>query len=316
MVTISVSSEPQYFGNFLRVKVTQFHFFSRPNYYSPLCLLHTTMSPSKPLVNMAPSDTAASMVIRDVVPGITTLSVPFELAGQVKTGGRGTIARLSTGSLAIFCPVCLTPEVRAKVESLGTLRYIVALNIEHHLFLSSWVEAFPTADVICMEGLPEKRAKNEATKGVKFMHVFTSQSKAAMKISAEFDSEFQYEFINSHQNKELVFLHQPTGTLIEADLIFNLPAIEQYSKTVQAADSGFLTKLAVSILHTRGDMIWQKRILWYLSCAKDREGFALSAQRMREWSFDRIIPCHGDVIETGGRAVLDRMTEWFREGKS
>jgi hypothetical protein len=263
---------------------------------------------------MVPFDPAAVMVIRDIVPGITTLSVPFELAGRVKTGGRGTIVRLSTGSLAIFSPVCLTPEVRAKTESLGTLRYIVALNIEHHLFISSWVEAFPGADVICMEGLPEKREKNEATKGVKFTHVFTSQSKTNMKISAEFDSEFQYEFLNSHQNKELVFLHQPTGTLIEADLIFNLPATEQYSKTVKAADSGFLTKLAASILHTRGDIIWQKRILWYLSGAKDRGGFALSVQRMRQWSFDRIIPCHGDVIETGGKAVLDRVTEWFREG--
>ena len=41
-------------------------------------------------------DLAAVMVIRDVVPGITTLSVPLELAGRVKTGGCGTIVRLST----------------------------------------------------------------------------------------------------------------------------------------------------------------------------------------------------------------------------
>lgn len=101
---------------------------------------------------MAPFDLAAVMVIRDVVPGITTLSVPYELAGRVKTSGR-----------ANFSPVCLTLEVRAKIEWLRTLRYIVALNIENHLFISSWVEAFPGVDVICMERLPEKRAKNEAT---------------------------------------------------------------------------------------------------------------------------------------------------------
>jgi Domain of unknown function (DUF4336) len=263
---------------------------------------------------MVPFDPVAIMVIRDVVLGITTLSVPFELAGRAKTGGRGTIVRLSTSSLAIFSPVPLTPEVRAKIDSLGTLRYIGALNIEHHLFISSWVEAYLDADVICMEGLP-KRAKNEATKGVIFAHVFMSQSNASFKFTAEFDSEFQYEFINSHQNKELVFMHKPTGTVIEADLIFNLPATEQYSKTGVAADSGFLTKLAASILHTRGDIIWQKRILWYLSGTKDKEGFALSAKRMHEWNFDRIIPCHGDVIETGGKVMLDRVTEWFREGK-
>jgi hypothetical protein len=62
-------------------------------------------------------------------------------------------------------------------------------------------------------------------------------------------------------------------------------------------------------------MIWQERILWYLSGAKDREGFAPSVKRMHKWSFDGIIPCYGDVIETGGKVVLDRVTEWLREGK-
>ena len=57
----------------------------------------------------------------------------------------------------------------------------------------------------------------------------------------------------------------------------------------------------------------QKRILWYLAGAKDREGFKESAKRMHEWNFDRMIPCHGDVIGTGGKVVLDRVTEWSRE---
>jgi hypothetical protein len=258
---------------------------------------------------------ADTMVIRDVVPGITTLSVPFALPGPVKAGGRGTIVRLSTASLAVFSPVSLTPAVRAKVNSPGALRYIIALNIEHHPFISSWVKAFPDAQVACMKGLPEKREKDEATKGVKFTRIFASQNKSNMKITAEFDAEFEYEYITAHNNKELVFLHKPTGTLIEADLIFNLPATEQYSNCAEDANSGFLTKLTGSILHTRGDMIWQKRILWYFAGAKNREGFAESVKRMHEWNFDRIIPCHGDVIETGVKAVLDRVTEWFREGK-
>ncbi|KAH6665489.1 hypothetical protein B0J14DRAFT_606210 [Halenospora varia] len=260
-------------------------------------------------------DPASTMVIRDVVPGITTLSVPFELAGKVKTGGRGTIVKLSTGSLAVFSPVSLTQEVRAKVEKLGILRYIVALNIEHHLFISSWAGAFPGAEVIGMEGLPEKREKSEATSGVKFTHVFTTQNKTSKKISSEFDTEFGYEYVDSHQNKELVFFHKPTGTLIEADVLFNLPATEQYSRTQDGAKSSVLTKFVVSLLHAEGDVKWQKRILWYLSCSSDREGFGQSAKRILNWDFDRIIPCHGDVIESGGKKVLERLTEWFREGK-
>ncbi|KAH8638112.1 hypothetical protein IG631_05882 [Alternaria alternata] len=41
---------------------------------------------------LVPSDPAAVMVIRDVVPRvITTLSVPFWRFGRIKIGGRGTI---------------------------------------------------------------------------------------------------------------------------------------------------------------------------------------------------------------------------------
>ena len=270
------------------------------------------MSPSSSLPKPGPT---SFMVIREVTPSITTLSVPFTLPGGVKAGGRGTIVRLSTGSLAVFSAVTLTREVQAKVESMGRLRYIVALNIEHHLSISSWAKAFPDADVIGMEGLPEKREKNEGTKGVRFKHVFTVQNKKRMSISAEFDAEFEYEYIDSHQNKELVFMHKSTGTLMAADLIFNLPAIEQYSKSEENPNSGLLTKLSGNLLHTRGDVLWQKRILWYVSCSNNREGFAESAKRIHEWDFERIIPCHGDVIETGGKNIFARTTVWFREGK-
>jgi len=161
--------------------------------------------------------------------------------------------------------------------------------------------------------LPEKREKSEATKGVKFSHVFSSGQQSS--ISAEFDAEFDYEYIHAHQNKEVVFLHKPSATLIEADLIWNLPATEQYSRSPEDPKSGLLTKFTGGILNTKGDMAWQKRNLWYVAGAKDREGFAESCKKIHDWDFDRIVPCHGDVIEVGGKATFDRATEWFREGK-
>lgn len=269
---------------------------------------------SKSAAKLIPSDPAKVMVIRDVTSSITTLSVPFSRFGLVKFGGRGTLVQLKTGSVAVFSPVALTPEVKTKVSSLGTLRYIVATDIEHHIFVSPWAKEYPGAEVIGMEGLPEKREGDEATKGVKFAHVFSASNKKDMRISPEFDDEFDYEFIHSHQNKELVFLHKPTKTMIEADFIFNFPSTEQYSKTGHDATSGLFTKL-FGALNTKGDMVWQKRFLWYVAGGKDRAGFAESVKRMNTWDFDRIIPCHGDVIETGGKSVLQRATAWFVEGK-
>ncbi|EXJ94053.1 hypothetical protein A1O1_02446 [Capronia coronata CBS 617.96] len=273
------------------------------------------MSTPKSSSSLIPPDPAKVMVIRDVTPNITTLSVPFARFGHVKVGGRGTLVKLQTGNVAVFSPVALTPDVKSKVKSLGTIKYIVAPDIEHHIFLTPWAAEYPEAEIIGVEGLPEKRESNSDTKGTKFHHVFSAQNKLDMRISPEFDEEFSYEFIHSHVNKELVFLHKPSRTLIEADVLFNLPATEQYSKTGVDARSGILTKLFAGIMNTKGDMTWQKRFLWYAAGRKDRAGFAESAKRLKQWDYDRIIPCHGDVIETGGKRIMDEATAWFTESK-
>jgi hypothetical protein len=36
--------------------------------------------------------------------------------------------------------------------------------------------------------------------------------------------------VSSHVNDELIAIHHPTGTMLEADILFNLPATEQYSR--------------------------------------------------------------------------------------
>jgi len=271
------------------------------------------MSASKP-TKSAPPDMNDEVVIRDVTPLITTFSFPFTLGGKVKMGARGTLVQLSSGALAMFSPIPLTPKVLEKVRSLGTVNYIIALNIEHHIFLTPWAAQFPSSNIIGMEGLPEKREKAEATKGIKFSHVFSKTN--SMTISPEFDAEFEYEYFYAHRNKEVVFLHKKSGTLICADLVHNLPAKEQYSLSGEDASSGLLTRFARKILNTEGEMVWQRRALWYLIGAGDREGFAGSVKKIHNWAFDKVIPCHGDVIEVGGKAVFDQLTEWFREGKS
>lgn len=268
---------------------------------------------SKSAAKLIPNDPSKVMVIRDLTPQVTTFSVPFARFGHVKVGGRGTLVKLQTGSLAIFSPVALTPEVKAKVAQQGQVKYIVAPDFEHHIFVSPWSKEYPDAQVIGVEGLPEKREKDDATKGVPFAHVFTQGNKRDVKISPEFDAEFDYEYFHSHINKELVFLHRPSRTMIEADLMFNLPATEQYSKTGVDAGAGVLTKLFSSVWNLRGEMTAQRRFLWYMGSGGDRKGFADSVKRISDWEYDRVVPCHGDVVETGGKNVMSHLLAWFKQ---
>ena len=40
------------------------------------------------------------------------------------------LVRLSSGDLAVFSPVALTPEVKATVKELGEVKYIAATDLE------------------------------------------------------------------------------------------------------------------------------------------------------------------------------------------
>ncbi|ERF76004.1 hypothetical protein EPUS_08258 [Endocarpon pusillum Z07020] len=270
---------------------------------------------SKSAAKLIPSDPAKVMVFRDILPNMATISSPFARFGLFKVGGRATIIKLQTGALAVFSPVALTDDVRSKVQSMGNnVKYISAMDIEHHIFITPWAKAYPQAEVIGVEGLPEKREKDPSTKGITFSHVFTQSNNKDMRISEEFDEEFEYEFLHSHPSKELIYYHKPSKTMIQADFIFNLPAYEQYSKSGEGATSGVFTKLFTGLMNTRNDITWQRRFVWYVLSSKDRAGFSESVNKMKRWELQRIVPSHGDVIESEAQSVFDKITRWFPEG--
>jgi len=259
---------------------------------------------------LVPHNPSAVTVIRAVTPNIITLSVPFSRFGRIAVGGRGTVVRMTNGNLAVFSPTALIPEARSTIDSLGgKVLYLVALDVEHHIFLSEWAKAYPAASVMGVEGLPEKRAKNPNIQGPTFAYVWTEADKDTMKVDPDFEKDFDIEFVGAHQNKELVVNYKPDKTLITADLIFHLPPTEQYSRVPEGAAEGLLGKIFSYVFNTRGSALAQKRFLWHVAC-KDRNSFAASMKRINDWDFDRIIPCHGDVMETGGKDVFQKVMAW------
>jgi len=163
--------------------------------------------------------------------------------------------------------------------------------------------------------LPEKRAKQK-NEDVPFSVVFPAKDKHTVKVDPEFDADFDYEYVDSHPNKELVFNYKPDRTLIEADLLFNLPATEQFSKSGEAATSGILTWLFTAINNTQGAALGQKRLVWYgISAGSNRPSFNKSVARIAGWDFDRIVPCHGDVIEENGKSVFQKIMQWNIEAE-
>ncbi|KAK2592278.1 hypothetical protein QQS21_010031 [Conoideocrella luteorostrata] len=268
---------------------------------------------------LIPSNPADLMVIRNVTPNVVTFSVPFSRFGKIKIGGRGTLVKLTSGNLAVFSPVALTEESKAKVAELGgQVAYIIALDFEHHIFISEWAKEYPGAKIIGPEGLPEKRAKQHNDPKIssdEFAIVFKREGKRQVEISEEFDADFEYEYVDGHANKEIVFNYKPEKVLIEADLMFNLPAIEQYSKVPDGQKSGGLAdKLFQGAQSTAGDATWMKRFNWYLA-TKDRVSVSDSLKVIDQWDFTILIPCHGEVIESNAKETFRKVFQWHLQGK-
>lgn len=111
-----------------------------------------------------------------------------------------------------------------------------------------------------------------------------------------------------HTNKEIAFFHKSDRALINADLVFNLPSFEQYSRTGLNPEVGVYAKLAGYFLGTKAGK-GQQRFNWYAT-SKDKSSFSESAKIVAGWDIEKIIPCHGDVIESDGKEVFKRLFAW------
>lgn len=200
----------------------------------------------------------------------------------------------------------------------GNLKYIVALDYEHHIFISEWAKAYPDAKLIGPEGLPEKRYKMKDDKigSEKWAVIFKKDGKRDIKIDPEFDADFEYEYVDGHANLEIVFFYKPDRVLIQADLMFNLPAKEQYSRVqTEEAAPGLMARIFEGAQTPEGaNPRWMKRFNWYLA-TKDRDSMTESLRIIDGWDWDMMIMCHGDVLETGGKDVFRKVFAWHLQGK-
>ncbi|TDL23529.1 hypothetical protein BD410DRAFT_787372 [Rickenella mellea] len=230
----------------------------------------------------------ADIVAREVTTNVWTFSKPFLRANFLPFGGRSTAIKLTSGDVWILVSTPLSPETKSTISSIGPVKYLVAPDLVHNLYLAEYATEYPEAKVYGPPGLPEKLAKQGST--LKFTGVFEPTS--ATSPQHGYENDIEARLFSGHQNKEIAFLHKPSRTLIEADLVFNLPGKEQYSKSKD--------KSRVPLIGSLGPHSWLHPWLTRFTSTNKVET-KRDASAVAEWDFDRIIPCHGDVIETDGK---------------
>lgn len=136
------------------------------------------------------------------------------LAMRITT--RATIVRLSDGSIWFHSPVEFHDDLAAEISELGPVRFLIAPNIYHHLFLGEWQRHFPEAELVAAPGLSAKRSD------LNFGRALGDETQAAWTGEIE-----QMLFAGSCAFDEFIFFHRPSSTAILTDLIVNIRSEQQ-----------------------------------------------------------------------------------------
>jgi len=197
-------------------------------------------------------------------------------------GGRSTAIKLPDGGIWVLASTPLDTETKDKLNEIGPVKYIIGPDSVHYLFLGEFKKEYPDAKLIAVEDAIQKKPE---------LSFDGSWGKDAPDTKYGFEDSIQHCYFSGFGNKDVAFLHSASKTLIQADLLFNLPATEQYSKSKSSGKIPFFGSI--------GPNSWaQKHMVWNLGT--DKEAMKRDAKTVAGWDFDRIIPCHGDVIETDG----------------
>lgn len=210
--------------------------------------------------------------------------MPFRFAG-LEFGARMTVARLPSGGLFLHSPIRASETLVSAVRELGEVRYLIAPNLLHHLFVRDWVVLTPSAELHVAPGLGEKRADLSPT-----------------AILGEKPDEGWADAIDQVViggwpfASEVAFFHRSSSTLILTDMAFNF-----------GSNSPPLTRLFGRIAgcyESLGPTLLEKLTV------RDRIAFRHSLERILAWPFERVIVSHGNVAEKGARAQLERNYAW------
>ncbi|KAK0204185.1 hypothetical protein DFS33DRAFT_1374383 [Desarmillaria ectypa] len=235
------------------------------------------------------------LVIREVAKNVWTFSKPFSRMGM-PFGGRSTAIKLQNGSVWVLASTPLDAETRSKLNELGPVQYIVGADAVHHLFLTEFKTAYPHAKLIA----PQDAIKRHDNKDLKFDGAW-GLDPPDTKYGFE-DEVRLLHYFSGFINKDVAFLHEASKSMIEADLLLNLPGTEQYSKSDASGK--------VPIIGSLGPQSWlHPRFTW--SMGMDKEAMKNAAKTVDGWDFQRIIPCHGDVIEKDAKQAWKDAYKFF-----
>lgn len=201
---------------------------------------------------------------------------------------RMAIIRLSGGGLFVWSPISLTVGLQAEVDALGDVRYLVAPNTLHHLFLGEWARAYGSAKVYAPAGVAMKRRE-----------ICFDGELGSEPIAGWAEDVDQVMVTGNIITTEVVFFHRKSGTVLFTDLLQQFPAgwfsgwraIVARLDLMVSAEPAVPRKFRVAFIGRRA--------------ARD------AVERILAWPTERVLVAHGTPVTVDGHAFIRRAFKWL-----
>jgi hypothetical protein len=210
---------------------------------------------------------------------------PLKFMG-LAVGARMTVVRLAEGALWVHSPLRLTPPLRQEVEALGPVRFLVAPNLYHHLFIGEWMAAYPQAQAYAAPGLSEKR------KDLRFHAVLSEQG------PAEWNGQIDLvPWRGAPMMNEIVFFHRQSRTLILTDAAHNMgPEASPFTRFFFKTFGGY-GRLSTSVIERFVN--------------RNRAAARSTVDTILKWDIQRVILAHGHIVEQDGARAFREAYAWL-----
>ncbi|NPU12709.1 SDR family oxidoreductase [Bradyrhizobium sp. 83002] len=218
-------------------------------------------------------------------------------AGRISAAGlplpvRMTVIRLSSGDLLLHSPTRFSHALREELEQLGPIKYLLAPNVAHWMFLPDWQAALPNARLYAAPGLADRRQIRRSR--LRIDRELTDVT------PDEWSQDLQLVLISAPMFTEVELFHRPSRTLILTDLVQNLAP----------EGLGILPRTAAHMLGITapdGKAPAHLRLLLRLGGRAVR----LAAARLIALAPERVVFAHGRWFESGGTQQLRRSLGWL-----
>ncbi len=203
---------------------------------------------------------------------------------------RMTVVRLSCGGLWVHSPIEWSLSLHKELALLGEIKYLIAPNSLHHLFLPQWIIQYPQAKLYGTDEVIKKRTDLS----------FTGSLNTEQSWDWQDDIE-QLIFVGSPLMQECVFFHKSSQTLVVTDLVENFSGkdFNHWQKIIAKI---------VGILAPNGKM----PLDWRLSFIFQKPQARKCLEKILQWQPQQLIMSHGEIVTDDTTDFLMKSFKWLK----